>query len=284
MKMYFWLVTTDHLSDRLWFRDEEDFKMAMNIVAILAATLNVRIISFVLMSNHVHFVLECEEGDAWLFITKLKKRYSQYYWRKYGAKSFLEGNGIDIRPVSFDDESLERAIAYVQMNPVAANICLNPEGYPWGSGNAFFNQSPRKGVPFGSVSGREAERIIHCREKLPQDYLISDLGYIDAASYVQIGLVESLFRTPARMNYFLRSSSKAKRLNEGVSFTDQIISGAVKNLIATLFHMDSFPELVEVQQAETVRQIKYRFSCDPAQMARVLGISYDEVCRLLELM
>ena len=139
-------------------------------------------------------------------------------------------------------------------------------------------------MPFGSVSGREAERIIHCREKLPQDYLISDLGYIDAASYVQIGLVESLFRTPARMNYFLRSSSKAKRLSEGVSFSDQIISGAVKNLIATLFHMDSFQELVEVQQAETVRQIKYRFSCDPAQMARVLGISYDEVCRLLELM
>ena len=30
----FWLVTTEHLEDRIWFRDEDDFKIGMNYVAV----------------------------------------------------------------------------------------------------------------------------------------------------------------------------------------------------------------------------------------------------------
>ena len=54
----FWLVTTSHLEDRLWFRDDEDFKYAMNLVAVLSVSFPGKIICFVLMSNHVHFVLQ----------------------------------------------------------------------------------------------------------------------------------------------------------------------------------------------------------------------------------
>ena len=34
--MTFFLVTTDHLETRLWFRDDEDFKSGMNLVAVTA--------------------------------------------------------------------------------------------------------------------------------------------------------------------------------------------------------------------------------------------------------
>ena len=46
----FWLVSTEHLENRLWFKDEEDFKSGMNHVAILAATSTAQIMAFVLMS------------------------------------------------------------------------------------------------------------------------------------------------------------------------------------------------------------------------------------------
>lgn len=32
--MKFFLITSDHLSDRLWFKDTEDFIVAMNYVAL----------------------------------------------------------------------------------------------------------------------------------------------------------------------------------------------------------------------------------------------------------
>ena len=121
-RMDFWLATTDHLTDRIWFRDDEDFKMGMNLVAILAVALQVDVVSFILMSNHVHFVFCCPYEQAERFMNEFKRRYSQYMRKKYGVKELLRKVHVDIRPISGKDESMEWAIAYVQMNPVAAGI------------------------------------------------------------------------------------------------------------------------------------------------------------------
>lgn len=91
------------------------------------------------MSNHVHFVLMCSQEEAVLFINKFKRLYAAYYRKKYGVSELLRRNGVDIREVFAGDESLEKAVAYVIMNCVAANICLEPSGYRWGSGNLCFN-------------------------------------------------------------------------------------------------------------------------------------------------
>ena len=79
-----WLVTTDHLTDRIWFRDEEDFKVGMNLVAILACSFPVEILAFTLMSNHVHFVLAGSYEQAERFINEFKRRYAQHVRKKYG--------------------------------------------------------------------------------------------------------------------------------------------------------------------------------------------------------
>ena len=47
-----YLLSTDHLEDGLWFRDDEDFCVAMNYVAIQAASSpEVAVLAFILMSN-----------------------------------------------------------------------------------------------------------------------------------------------------------------------------------------------------------------------------------------
>ena len=45
---------------------------------------------------------------------------------------------------------------------------------------------------------------------------------------------------------------------------------------------DSFRELQTDEQAEFARQIRFRFSADANQIARVCGLSYAEAARLLE--
>jgi len=144
MKKY-WLITTEHLEDALWFRDDEDFITGMNYVAIQAAlTPEVIVLVFILMSNHVHFVLYGAREEVEAFVNEFKKRYSVYYSARWGIKKFLKHNGLDIKEIPYNDEAPERAIAYVQMNCVAANICLHPGQYPWGTGNCFFNPTARR--------------------------------------------------------------------------------------------------------------------------------------------
>ena len=282
MRNRFWLVTTAHLKDRIWFKDEEDFKAGMNFVAILAAAMPVAVLAFILMSNHVHLVLECTPQMAEKFITRFKKFYSQYHTHKYGARQLLLNNDIDIRPLSVGDESLERAIAYTLMNCVAANICLHPSGYPWGTGGVYFNAAPCRCRTVGHLSGRALTKLLHSRSSIPKEYKVDERGYIRPESYVKTRFVESLFKTPKRLNYFLNSSSKAKHLVEAPSFNDQLIHGAIKDLCVSLFRCSHLPDLNEQQTAELLKQLRYRFSADPNQLSRVSGIPYEMVCKLLE--
>ncbi len=281
--MHFWLISTDHFTDKLWFKEEDDFKMAMNIPPLIATAMPVKILSFILMSNHVHFILAGSRDDAQLFINRFKKMYSQRFSKKYGSQSLLLKNGTDIRELMLENESLEKGIAYVQMNSVAANISLTPSDYPWGTGNTFFRTQRPSGRLVREMSSRALIACIHSISSLPGNYLINNDGFVDTASYVAVEFVESLFRTPKRMNYFLQHSSKAKRVQEGISFEDSFVLSALGYLCYHLNRERNISQLSENQQSEVLKQIRYRFSADPNQLARVSGLSYEEVCRLLEL-
>ena len=248
-----YLLSTEHLEDGLWFREEEDFKVAMNYVAIEAARHpEVQVLAFILMSNHVHFVLKGRREDAVAFVESFKQRYSLYYQKKYGVKEFLRRNGLDIKEIPYDNEAPEKVIAYVQMNSVAANICAFCNQYSWGTGNLFFNATTPKGIKLGNMSERARQKALHSNfTKLPEHWILGDDGYILPCCYVDVKAVEQLFRTPKRMQYFLHSSSKARKRLENTclpAFRDQVILAAIPDLCQSLFQKDSLATALPLQR------------------------------------
>lgn len=282
--MKFYLLSSSHLETRLWFSDDNDFAVAMNYVAIAAFKQRVNVIAFILMSNHVHFVLECEADQAAGFVDYYKELYSLYRRRRYGDKEFLRRNAIDIQEVPLGNDSLERAVAYVQCNSVAARICVHPTGYQWGTGNAFFNTSFPQGKPVSEFSGRRLSGLLHSKQDINPEWLIGGNGYILPHSYVAVSFVESLFRSPGRYQFFLDNSSKARKVREQVAptFSDQLILTASLNLCHSLFRTNSIEDLSPAQTVELLTQLHRRFSSDSAQLARVTGIAYKEVIRILD--
>lgn len=283
-----WLITTEHLKAGLWFRDEEDYKVGMNFVAIQAHASRVVVLSFTLMSNHVHFVVKAEsKKDAEAFIEGFKHRYSLYLRRKYGVKEFLRGNGVQIDFISPYDEDPEKAIAYVEMNCVAAKICSHPSQYPWGTGCLFFDQRKPDGRPLGSFSKRACKRLLHTDvESLPDNWLIGADGYILPQNYVDVEAVQAFFRTPQRMNWFLTNSSKAKKRLEAddnlPAFRDQVILAAAPDLCQSLFGKRKFSQLTRDEQVEFARQLHFRFSAHVNQIARVCGLTYEQAAQLMD--
>ena len=285
--MEIWFVTTDHLSKRIWFRDDEDFKMGMNLVAVLAVALSVKVVSFILMSNHVHFVLCCSNKEAHRFIEEFKRRYSQYASKKYGTKELLRRVRVRIDLVDGNDESFEWVVAYTHMNSVAANICLNASDYRWGTGGAFFKSTPSKGRRLDTFSQRARFALLHSEQKMPPHLLVGEDDYILPASYVQVEMVETIFRTPKRMNFFLQNSSKAKRRiasseTEPPSFRDQVVLSAIPDLCQSLFRKPSLEGLTEDERTELLKQLRFRFSSNVNQLMRVTGLPYEQVTELLD--
>ena len=68
------------------------------------------------------------------------------------------------------------------------------------------------------------------------------------------------------------------------SFRDQIVIAAIPDLCRTLFGKESIEWLGSDQIGEVLRQIRYRFSSNVDQIARVTGLSYSEAARLLDQM
>ena len=287
MRKYY-LVTTEHLKEGLWFRDENDFRAGMNFVAIQAYQSKVTVLAFILMSNHLHFVVQGRWADVKAFIDGIKSRYSKYLNHKFGTSEFLRRNKVTIEEISTLNEGLEKAIAYTQMNCVAANICSHPSQYPWGTGPLFFNASKRSGKSLGSLSKRARIRLLHCcKENLPADWQVSEDGYILPESYVNMAFVEALYRRASRMNYFLVTSSKARRKIENSddhhpTFKDQVILAALPDLYRSLFGKQCFEELAPDEQIESLRQIQRRFCSNVHQIARVTGLTYEAAARMMD--
>jgi hypothetical protein len=189
--------------------------------------------------------------------------------------------------IPYDNEGVEKAIAYVHMNCVAANICSSPSQYPWGTGNLFFNAAGVKGKRMGDMSLRAVGRLLHTSTEIfPADWLLSDDGYILPHNYVDITSVEGLFRTPSRLNFFLNNSSKAKKrleANENLpAFKDQSILTLIPDLCRSLFQKKAFKELTLEEQKEFMKQIRFRFSADLNQIARVCGLQYSQAAKLFD--
>lgn len=284
--MEFWHVTTDHLSDRIIFRNDEDFKVGMNYVAVAKQATGVNILAFILMSNHVHFVLECSREKAFEFITHFKGLHGRYLQRKYGLKAFLRRNDADIKPLSMYDESLKNAIAYVLMNSVGARLCIYANDYPWGSGAVYFSSRPMKGVRIGSLSIRSQRKVLRSYVALPPDWILSEDGYISPASYVAVAFVEKLYGTPSRMKYYLDKSSKAKGKREPweamPSFSDQTVLAAYIDLKRSMFNKREHDNISEEHNSEIALQLKRRFGCDINQICRITGLTNDTALKLFD--
>ena len=137
------------------------------------------------------------------------------------------------------------------------------------------------------LSARARERILHSNcDLLPCNWHIGPNGHIPPEEYVDVKAVEDIFRNPKRMNYFLNTSFKARKRLETEdhlpAFRDQIILAAMPDLLRGLFGKDTFQDLTDKEQPECMRQIRFRFSSDVHQIARVCGLTYSEAARIID--
>ena len=94
--------------------------------------------AYVLMSNHVHFLLSpLEVSDLSLLMKMLNQRYAQYFnWRHGRTGSGWEGRYKSC--LVQGEQYLLTCQRYIELNPVRAGIVVLPGQYRWSSyrGNA----------------------------------------------------------------------------------------------------------------------------------------------------
>lgn len=274
-------VYTKGLEDDVMFRSNEDYVVGMNYVPVSIIGLDVLILAFVLMSNHVHFIVYGTYDEVSRFIEMYKNLIGRYARNKYGVKELLRRVGTGVSLIPDSAEELKRKIAYVLNNPVAAGINCLPVTYEWGSGRCYFNgnRSMGQGLPLSSFSRNEQKKLMRTHKILMQGYLVTEQGYIDPRCYVNADIVEKLYYKANSLAYYLGAQPKR---SSSLLLSDTLLTNIVDEIIDKQYGGLHPSQLSKESLTVLIKDMNRRLNSSAKQIARVLKVSLTEVVSILK--
>src|SRR3954447_7489890 len=90
-------------------------------------------LSYCLMPNHLHLVVETAEATLSEGMRSLEGRYAQRFNKRHRPKGGHVFQGRFGSALVDSDEYLAHLLRYVSLNPVMAGLCAAPEDWRWSS-------------------------------------------------------------------------------------------------------------------------------------------------------
>ena len=115
------------------FHDDADFQTFIGLSARACRVVDMDVLAYCLMPNHIHFVLRPRTDDGlsrwmhWITTT-----YIHRYRRRHGGSGHLWQGRFKVFPVQ-DDAHLLTVVRYVERNALRAGLVSTAERWPWGS-------------------------------------------------------------------------------------------------------------------------------------------------------
>ncbi len=129
--------------------------------------------AFVLMTNHVHLLIETRNNPISKIMQLINLTYTQYFNKKYGKVGHL----FQGRYKSFlcdRDEYLLSLVRYIHLNPVRAKLVKEPQEYRWSSYNSYLTEA-KDLIDTDRVLRVFSERVSHARRRY-RDFIQEAIG------------------------------------------------------------------------------------------------------------
>ncbi len=204
---------------------------AMNMIAILAYSFNVKILVQQIMTTHVHLIVSGEVAAREGFARELKRRLMLWAsWKKHSVHSGIMVGNDEIK----GERELMNKFMYVYRNAIAAGYPGMPWEYVGGPGNIFFiDHNQVKGKPVSELSKTERREMLHSKKIPPEGWMHNDEGLVLPHSYVDWKRVEMLFRSPKVFLAFLHQGKNIESAIDMECAKEYIRSASEKELRAT---------------------------------------------------
>ena len=271
-------VCTDGRMLPWMFQDERDFIAGVNRIGICCLRTGVKVIAYVLMDNHVHFVLRGTMPQCKTFITLYKQLTGTWIHVKYGLRDFLRLLPTNILLLE-TEERLLNTIAYIARNPVISGYRYLATEYPWGSARYVFKDS--KDNPgarsLSELSCRSLRMLLNTRVSLPGDWRINDKGMLCPDSFIDISVIESCFKTPARYSYFLSKKlegviEQELESSQKIFIPDIELREIVRKMIHQDYGKECITELDVNERLSIARKLRYSYASTLKQISRMIHL------------
>ena len=131
-------VTARAINKSILFHEESDYYCYLAILKKSKSTFGVKVLSYVLMDNHVHQILKGKSKNISKFMNSVLSKYARYYNKKYERIGHVFNERFG-RERIYEEQYLYNCIRYIHQNPVKASICKFTYQYKFSSTHAFRN-------------------------------------------------------------------------------------------------------------------------------------------------
>ena len=275
-----WHLCTPGEKQSIIFKRPEDYAFAMTLAAMCAYDCpNVQVITFEIMSNHVHFVLCGSESDVMAFFLLFKKRLQRYFAMKEERTDL--SRFVCEKPIPIETlDSLRYQICYTNRNNFVVDPGHTPFSYPYGANNCYFMPMvrERKHRLFGDLTLREKRSLIHAREPAyPDAYIIVD-SYFSPANYCRFDIGEAAFRDARHYFNLLAKGVESYRevavlVGDTIFYTDDELFDVVRRICKEKYDGQRPTLLGKNEKLELARKLHFDYNADNAKIVRMLNLN-----------
>lgn len=167
------------------FKDAADFQKYLLTLTVYKNRTGCRIYAYVLLSNHVHLLIETADIPLSKVMQGVNQTYTMYFNRKYRTVGHLfQGR---YKAILCDrDAYLLGLVKYIHQNPLRAKIVDRLDSYPWNSHHAYTGKNnPLSLVDTDQVLRLFSERVSSARRKY-REFMADKEGFEKNEVYATI--------------------------------------------------------------------------------------------------
>ena len=180
---------TQGIDKKYIFNKEDDIKVYINEMYKLTDECEIKIISYCIMNNHAHMLLEAKKiKNLSTYMQRLNLKYAQYYNKKYNRVGYVFRDRYRAEGI-YSERQLYSCIKYIYNNPVKAGICQKASEYP------FCNY--KEEIKYDLIDDYEfidndEDKVVNYKIKIENFLKENGIGY-EGLKKDKIKLKESLF-------------------------------------------------------------------------------------------
>ena len=279
MKTCYHLWTPENFE--IIFRNDSEFRVGMGIMAITAKCFpEVDILTFELMTNHLHIMAACEETRLRMMFEQIKK-YLRRMADDAGRTINWQAFNPNIRSlISLSDA--RNVLIYDNRNGFLVNDDYTPFSYPWGSNACYFNPDARKRfnetAVFSTIKDRRSITHSHISDNIKGLKILD--GIYSPFSICNIEMGESLFRDAVHYFYMLSKNIEcnkeiAKEIGESISYTEEELYSAIGMRCKQEFGTSNPSQIPAHAKIEMAKNMRYEYNASIKQIRRMLRLDIN---------
>lgn len=269
----------------VFINNDDDYKSVMNNIAFASFLFpSIKIYTFEVLSNHMHFSVAGDMDEINKWFRTLKVKMSQTL-ASPGQTAVISSLQMSCHHIC-DLENLRNVIAYNNKNGSKVVPDSTPFSYPWGANRYYFNPEAklRYDAMKKTLSVREKRTIVHSGRLDSANGIYIVDGYISPMCFCHIDEGESFFRNARQYFYKLSKNLEADRaiaasIGETLFYTDDDLFIAMTSLCAKKYGK-THNALTVTEKMDMAKTLHYDYNAGKKQICRLLKIDLSIISEL----